>query len=1005
MIVDIFISKSKTISVIILILFLLSQSTAFTQSGAIKGKVYDRESKNPLVGTNIIVKGTSLGAAADINGNFIIRNIPAGNHIFIISYIGYNTDTVFVKIIENKTIDRDFNLDATAYEGKTVVITGQAQGQVSAIQQQLSSNKIVNVVSEARIQELPDFNAAAAIGRLPGVSTLQSSGEANKIVVRGLAPQFNAVAVGGISLASTGSTQIGAASQGGTSYAINTDRSVDLTMVTPYMIKSIEVYKSLTPDMNANAIGGYVNMNLREAPTGWHGDALWQSGYTQKSTKYSNYRAVVSASNRFFNDMLGVYILGNVESYDRNSDNMNASYKVISTVVGASGYRPVQVTTVTLNRHIETRNRYGGNVILDYMIPGGSIKSVNMFSRLNSDYADYNTLLNYDTKSIGFNYGAGDKNTDLAVNSLELTQDYGFISMDIKAANTYSRNHNPNSPFFQFSQDQSYSAVPADTPPEKLTTLVSYKGADKVFSNSISLFTSDYKENDQVYKGDFKIPLNFEALVSTSGFVKFGGEYRYNFHSNQQGTPYALMRNLTSTINQDMLTAILARFNVRFDSASSSFPGSNFTNPNQDIFSSFLDNKYGSIYWAADGSMLNNIINYISTEPAFSGTSVGGWQDGLYQNLPNNYKYIEKYYAAYIMSELNFGTDLMVVGGVRFEQDKSLFEAYNLVDLRNPVIQKNATFPITVYPQNHYWLPMVQAKYTPTEWCDLRYSFTQTLARPDYSQISPHFNISTDFNNIWAGNPHLKPAQAYNHDVEITFHGNELGLLSISGFYKTVKNFTYSTQYKLLQSAPPGFDSVGSFNPAPNLNATLYTFINSPYDAVVKGIETDFQTRLWYLPFPFSGVTLGINYTHIWSSATYPYLDTRSVTNPAPPPRYKTILVDSTRDGRLINQPNDVVNAYLGYDFMGFSARLSFLFQGNSVSYVGNFPEQDAFTKDYFRIDASFKQELPWEGINVYLDLNSLNNATNVSAQKSIGAFTTEQYYGLTANLGIRYKL
>jgi len=69
---------------------------------------------------------------------------------------------------------------------------------MQAINEQLSSNSIVNVVSEAKIQELPDFNAAEAIGRLPGVSTLRSSGEANKIVIRGLAPEFNLVSIDGI---------------------------------------------------------------------------------------------------------------------------------------------------------------------------------------------------------------------------------------------------------------------------------------------------------------------------------------------------------------------------------------------------------------------------------------------------------------------------------------------------------------------------------------------------------------------------------------------------------------------------------------------------------------------------------------------------------------------------------------------------------------------------------------------------------------------------------------
>jgi hypothetical protein len=107
----------------------------------------------------------------------------------------------------------------------------------------------------------------------------------------------------------------------------------------------------------------------------------------------------------------------------------------------------------------------------------------------------------------------------------------------------------------------------------------------------------------------------------------------------------------------------------------------------------------------------------------------------------------------------------------------------------------------------------------------------------------------------------------------------------------------------------------------------------------------------------------------------------------------------------LINQPNDIANAYIGYDYKDFSARLSFLYQGNSVSNVGNFAEQDGYTRDYFRMDASVKQVLPWFGIELFLDISNLNNQNNSSAQKSIGGFTNEQNYGLTANLGVRYRL
>jgi TonB-dependent receptor len=993
-------------------------------SGTLKGRVFDKDTKEALPGATVLVKGTSIGASTDLNGDFVIHNAPAGEQTIVVSYVGYHSSDEKVDIPDNQILQEDFYLSATAVQGKVVIVTAQAQGQIQAINQQLASNKIANIVSAAKIQELPDFNAAQAISRLPGVSVLQSSGEADKVVIRGLAPQYNEIAVGGVTLASTGSAQIGATSQGGTSGSISNDRSVDLTMVTPYMVKSIEVYKTLTPDMNADAIGGYVNMELREAPSGLHGDALWQSGYTQKDNSYGNYRAIASASDRFFDDNLGAYFLFDAESYDRNADNMSAAYSTYSSIVDTTtGYRPVQVNSVTLDRHIETRKRYGANLILDYRLPNGFLKSTNMFSRLNSNYQDNNVGIDYQGNGINFTYRAGDGTTDLGVNTLEFQNDFGFMSADINAAYTYSRNYLPSSPFYQFRQTGGVVVNPLQTinvVPDSLATTVNYLGSANTYLTSISLLSSDYKEYDKVIRGDFKIPLNVGSTVS--GFIKFGGEYRGGDHTNNQHTPYTNI-DRGSPIQVQMSDSILAQSwggSLKYDSlANGKFPASNFTSNNSSLYNSFLSNDFGRIYWAANPTLLNDITSYVQGQPELSSinayynggaSNAGGWTDGGFQTLPNNYMYYENYYAGYAMSELDLGSDAMVVGGVRYEQVTSDFTAYNLRDSRSPATQPAFVQEVTVHPGNKFWLPQVQAKYDIADWADLRYSYTQTLSRPDYSELSPHYNIGYGGGPVWSGNPNLRPAHAYNHDLELTLHSNVLGLLSIGGFYKEIKDFTYPTSYHLYNPGPgivipPGLDSIGTFaglGSPPTPGTTLYTYVNNRYIAYVKGIETDLQTRFWYLPFPLNGLLIGINYTHIWSQTQYPL---ENLVTSGRPPNQTHTLIDSTRSGRLIYQPNDIMNTYLGYDFKGFSARVSFVFQGNSVSYVGSFPEQDGFSKNYFRIDFSARQMLPWTGLQLYVDANNLNSEPNISAQTSIGGFTSEQYYGLTADLGIRLTL
>jgi TonB-dependent receptor len=974
-------------------------------TGTLRGTIIDGTTKEGLPGANVVVVGTSNGAASDLDGNFVIYGVPSGNQLIVVSYIGYLPDTLEVNISPGKTITKEISLSGTVVQGKEVLVTGQAVGQLQAINQQLASDKISSVVSEARIQELPDFNAAAAISRLPGVSALSSSGEANKIVIRGLAPQYNQITIGGIALASTGSTQIGANSLGTTSGTVNNDRSVDLSMVSPYMLKTISVYKSLTPDMNANSIGGTVNMELREAPSELHTDLLWQSGYTAKSNTYGNYRAVASVSTRFFDDLLGVYVLGNIEAYDRDADNMQGSYSIAQTIVGSNGYMPVLVQNVQLNRHIETRNRYGGNLILDYKLPEGSIKLVNMFSRLNSDSKDFRTIYNYATGDLTFRYRQGENDVDVALNSLSFTNDFGFMSVDIKAANNYSRNNLPYSPQFDFIQTKGVGLASPNVIPEDLVNQLTYKGVQGTTLSSISLFSTDYKENGQAYKIDLKFP--YSVGVDLAGYVKAGIEYNYKQHKNQQGTPYMNLKGGNSFTNS-IIESVMERFpGLMYDSAAAAFLASNFTSNDEDLYDTFLDDKFGTMLWVPDAGILTSLIDYVSSNPEFSAdnstvATPGGWYNGYFQTLTNTYKYIEKYSAAYLMSEVNWNK-LMIVGGIRFEKEKSLYEAFNISDGREPKFQTYT--PVTVYPENEFWLPMVQARYNVTDWLDVRYAYTQTLARPDYHQLSPHFTINQPRNSIWAGNPDLRPAHSYNHDVVFTFHNNEIGLFSVGGFYKQIKDFTYSTQYPLYETAPAGFATIETYTlrgVAPNIGAMLYTYMNTPHIATVKGIEVDLQTRLWYMPVPFNGIVLGINYTHIKSEATYPWREARTtyVGRTA-----ITAVFDSTRSGRLINQPNDILNAYAGYDYLGFSARVSFLFQGNSVSYVGNYSEQDGFTRDYFRIDASVRQILPWYGIEVYLDLNNINSATNKAAQQSIGGFTSENYYGLTTNLGVRYRL
>src|SRR5690625_1196602 len=173
-------------------------AAAGAQPGVVRGTVVD-VGGGVLPGANVMVQGTSIGAASDVDGEFTIRAVPAGPQVLVASYVGYQRVEVPVDVVAGETVTVEIAMSWEGLVGDEVVITAQARGQTQAINEQLASRSIVNVVSSDRIRELPDESAAAAVSRLPGVS-LQNG---DQIVARGLEAKFNTLAVNGEQLPST----------------------------------------------------------------------------------------------------------------------------------------------------------------------------------------------------------------------------------------------------------------------------------------------------------------------------------------------------------------------------------------------------------------------------------------------------------------------------------------------------------------------------------------------------------------------------------------------------------------------------------------------------------------------------------------------------------------------------------------------------------------------------------------------------------------------------------
>ncbi|MEZ4825599.1 MAG: hypothetical protein R3C61_04790 [Bacteroidia bacterium] len=106
------------------------------------------------------------------------------------------------------------------------------------------------------------------------------------------------------------------------------------------------------------------------------------------------------------------------------------------------------------------------------------------------------------------------------------------------------------------------------------------------------------------------------------------------------------------------------------------------------------------------------------------------------------------------------------------------------------------------------------------------------------------------------------------------------------------------------------------------------------------------------------------------------------------------------------NQPNDVFNFTLGYDFRDFSARLSFVYQDNILTGVNRtYDELDSYTAAYRRWDFTAYQKLPWLNgrFQLYMNANNITNAADRSFISVLQKLSSAQYYGRTIDIGIRY--
>lgn len=759
---------------------------AIGQAAILKGTVTDAVNGEPLSGANVYIKGTSTGTAADQQGLYSFT-LPEGEHTLVYTFIGYDNEEKVIQLKAGQTVVLDVTMLSQYQQLSSVTITGNLQGQAKALNQQKSADNIKNVVASDQIGRFPDPNAAEALQRVSGVNIERDQGEGRYVFVRGLAPQFTNMNVNGEQIPSPEADV----------------RYVALDAIPADQLTSMEVTKSLTPDMDGDAIGGSVNLITRTAETEKaQVKGTLVSGYNNLRGE-PNGQGSISYGQRFNDKKLGVLLNASYYQNELGSDNWE---------------REPFDNELELRDYELTRTRTGLSGTIDYD-----------FNANNEVYARV-LYTKFTDREWRRRYVFIPEDEEIE----KLTKDR-FEAQSITTVNVGAKH---NYPKIQVDYEAQYSYGEQNTP----------------------------YDNEVVFLGDIASTLDFSGTYPSFNAEGYLDNNNFEFDEFESGSTIAKDQNLTGKINIGIPYKTgknegLVKFGakVRLKDKSYSIENNKYESlggvPNLDQFEggpvddNFLDGQYQLSAFPD----MPSFITYFNNNPSQFELQT---EDKAIDEAVESFEAEENVVAAYAMARQQFNK-LTVLGGVRYEHTDVTYRSSDVViapdgDLDEIIPQEGGTSYDYVLPQLHF-------KYALNYQTNLRAAATFSYARPNFSQIVPAQEANLEDRQATVGNSELKPVDAFNLDILGEHYFKSVGIISGGVFYKNLNNFIYNRT--IYRASYP----LNVANPiATNIDVTQ---AQNGQSANIYGAELAYQQQLAFLPGAFKNLNLYANYTFTQSNA------------------------------------------------------------------------------------------------------------------------------------------
>lgn len=728
---------------------LLGQRIVYGQTGAIKGTVKDAANDETIVGASVLIEGTTQGAATDLDGNFVIRNIRPGVYTLVVSFVSYNSRKIEGVTVENgKTTVIDTYLEDanTTLSELTITGTRMTNTEISIINEIKLSDMVLSGISAEMISRSQDSDAAQVMRRVPGVTII----DGRFVLIRGMAERYNPTLL-----------------HNAFAPSMETDvRSFSFDIIPSSQIDRMLVFKSPSAELPGDFAGGVVKIFTKNIPDENSLIIDYSTGY-RHGTHFRDFDYQLRGQNHWLGFGKDFYNLPanfppNLRRINNQEELRNAALMLNNDVWEQQRETaPLdQKFGVTFNRRFNL-----GNIKI------GNITAVN-YSRSRATFAvernDFNAFnFNTNASNIIFNFNDDQFNENIRVGALFNWSLQIGDNHNIQFKNLY--NHTGWSQYvFRTGFDFESIYAPNNHSFDKVYRGLytgQLVGDHKFFDGRTTVeWTVGYGQSNR-NQPDYKRYRSDLNDGQTILYLPPGASAAYFF-----GRFYGNMDEVSQTGRIDLTQ----RLGKSPESEFSVKAGFFYENKNRDFSARNIGYARSSAI-NFDISLLEKSIGELFQPQNLNNTT--GFRIDEQSNPNDNYDASNRLMAGYVNFSLPLTKKLKLISGVRIESN---LQRLNSFDFTNNPINVNNNIPSV--------LPSATLSYNFTEKMLVRAAYGVTVNRPEFREIAPFGFFDFNYNFDISGNPSLKVATIDNFDLRWEFYPNVGENVSVGVFYKNLND-------------------------------------------------------------------------------------------------------------------------------------------------------------------------------------------------------------------------